>query len=87
MKSIALVTDGQVMEKYRSQLREMLVGVSQRLEMAVESMYKMYSVALITNIGCNREGGIENYQSQLWEMLVGLSQRLDMAVESMYSVG
>lgn len=29
--------DGEVLEKYRSRLRELLVGVSQRLEMAVES--------------------------------------------------
>lgn len=34
--------DGEVLEKYRSRLRELLVGVSQRLEMAVESRTYTY---------------------------------------------
>lgn len=42
MLSYVYFIDGEVLEKYRSRLRELLVGVSQRLEMAVESRTYKY---------------------------------------------
>lgn len=42
MLSYVYFIDGEVLEKYRSRLRELLVGVSQRLEMAVESRTYIY---------------------------------------------
>ena len=44
--------DGEVLEKYRSRLRELLVGVSQRLEMAVESRSRSNLLKNLCNI-CN----------------------------------
>ena len=44
--------DGEVLEKYRSRLRELLVGVSQRLEMAVESRSRSNLFKNLCNI-CN----------------------------------